>query len=145
MKTTILEDQFDEDNIKKFSLHKIVLEHGALVTIGSPRAGATPTISIGIDSEYFHKISRKHALVIYNSDEDYYELRDSSHNGTQLERLGKDGKTRKIKMKHTTEMLQNGDKLYFAHYGPLIFKQSEEVINHEDGSKTRTFVEGEFD
>lgn len=145
MRTTMLEDRHDKENPTKFSLHKIVLEHGAIVTIGSPRAGATPTIPMGRGTDYFHKISRKHALIIYNSDEDSYGLRDSSHNGTILERPLSDGRTKKIKMKHTTENLQDGDRLYFAHYGPLIFTQSEEVINHGDGSKTRTFHEGEFD
>ncbi len=145
MRTTILEDKHNEKNPTKFSLHKIVLEHGALVTIGSPRAGATPTIPVGSGTEYFHKISRKHGLIIYNPDDDSYSFRDFSHNGTILERPLQDGQTRKIEIKNTTENLQDGDKLYFAHYGPVVFRQNEEVINNKDGSKTRTFREGEFD
>lgn len=129
-----------EDGKKKYDLVALT-QTRTLITIGRDDEGVKNTICLsnvpGKTSFDISKISRRHALLIYVPQDENYQLRDHSHNGTEIEREGEGVGKRRFKISHETIDLQNGDKLYFAGYGPVRYKKEESPQNTR--GKTKRF------
>lgn len=130
---------FDSPINTRHDLSSLVEKHGNAISIGR---GEKSVIQAGKNSgnPHFRKISRSHAILVYDAVKDEFVYTDYS--STNHSRIKRGNNWISIDETHPKESLQTGDQIYFAKsldtgYGPLIFSQGEEEteLNNNEGTQ----------
>ena len=118
------------------NLGELMIQNGE-ITMGRECEYTQNVVCIGVGSGHdrVSHISGRHAKITYNLEKDIYSLEDApSRNGTTVKR---DSSVINVGVRKVE--LQDGDELYFAKYGPVVFNQKEKRAEKRD-DETRTGV-----
>lgn len=130
---------FDSTINTRHDLVKLIEKNGSTIPLGR---GENAVIQVGKNSSSPHlsKVSRSHALIIYDAATDTFTYADAP--STNKARIKRKGGWIMVDEVHPRIILESGDQIYLsksfsAGYGPLIFCRGEDGkdLNENEGTR----------